>query len=561
MFQKDGRFFHVLNVEQSVELPKQFTYPFYYEPHALSILAAEQVQHYLKNQTDFEHNFGLDQSKTGFVIGKMFGVLVVKNKAGQLGYLAAFSGKLADSNYINGFVPPIYDTLNQEGFYKQGEAILNQINQQIKHLEKNQAIPKIKQELEQAKQTAADEILAFKQTIKQAKQKRDQKRKEAKNKLTETEYHILLKTLSKESVYMHFRLKDLKESWQEKIDQLEKEVLNLVEPIQALKEERKKRSASLQTKIHQQYRFLNARREEQDLVDLFLPTTMQRPPAGAGECAAPKLFQFAYEKDYEPIALAEFWWGASPKSAIRKHKQFYPSCRGKCEPILTHMLKGLNVEPSPLHQNLARDKELEILYEDDDILLVNKPAELFSVPGKVIQDSVYTRMQAYLPNASGPLLVHRLDASTSGIVLIAKTAYSHKKLQRQFLKRTVKKRYVALLDGCLEHETGEIDLPLRVDYNDRPRQLVCYDSGKPAKTRYEVIEQVHGKTKVYFYPITGRTHQLRMHSAHHLGLNTPIVGDDLYGKKANRLHLHAQQLIFGHPTLKKRIEINCKAPF
>lgn len=561
MFQNDGRFFHLLEDSQDVELPKLFTFPFYYDPHPLSILAANEVQAYLESQTDFEHNFGLDTSKSGFVIGKMFGVLVVKNQEGQLGYLAAFSGKLADSNYINGFVPPIYDTLNQEGFYKQGEAILNQKNQKLKELEANSAIQQSQQDLEVAKQTAEEEIARFKQTIKEAKKNRDKKRNEAKQNLSESDYNDLLEQLKKESVYMHFRLKDLKEHWQEKITQLETIIENLLQPIQALKEERKQLSASLQTKIHQQYQFLNANGEVQDLVDLFLPTTMQRPPAGAGECAAPKLFQFAYENQYEPIALAEFWWGASPKSAIRKHLQFYPSCKGKCEPILTHMLQGLHVEPSPLHQNLAKDKELEILYEDDDILLVNKPAELFSVPGKVIEDSVYTRMKSYLPNAEGPLLVHRLDASTSGILLIAKNSHSHKKLQRQFLKRTIQKRYVALLDGVLEQKQGEIELPLRVDYNDRPRQLVCYDSGKPAKTRYEVIELKNGKTKVYFYPITGRTHQLRVHSAHQFGLNTPIVGDDLYGKKANRLHLHAEQLIFGHPTLKKRIEIYCPSPF
>jgi len=259
--------------------------------------------------------------------------------------------------------------------------------------------------------------------------------------------------------------------------------------------------------------------------------------------------------------MAEFWWGASPKSDVRKHGQFYPACRGKCEPILGHMLKGLEVDPNPMLDNPAEGKELEILFEDEFMMAVNKPAEFLSVPGKIIKDSVYSRIRVRNPEATGPLIVHRLDMSTSGILLVAKSKEVHKQLQHQFENRTIKKRYVALLDGTLTVNSGEIDLPLRVDLDDRPRQLVCYEHGKPSKTYWELIETKNGQSKVYFYPLTGRTHQLRVHAAHQLGLNTPIVGDDLYGTIKDRLHLHAERIEFVHPQTKENMVIAAKVEF
>ena len=259
--------------------------------------------------------------------------------------------------------------------------------------------------------------------------------------------------------------------------------------------------------------------------------------------------------------MAEFWWGESPKSSIRKHGLFYPACYGKCQPILGHMLKGMKIDENPLLKNPAADKTIETIYEDDDLLLINKPAEFLSVPGKIIKDSVELRMQMQYPKSTGPLLVHRLDMSTSGIMLIAKTKKAHKYLQKQFINRNIKKRYVALLDGDLKYDKGEINLPLRLDIDDRPRQLVCEEHGKPARTKWKVIKRNQTTTKVYFYPITGRTHQLRVHAAHKNGLNSPILGDDLYGEKSNRLHLHAESIEFEHPTTKKRISFKCAAPF
>ena len=352
----------------------------------------------------------------------------------------------------------------------------------------------------------------------------------------------------------------MKKAWDVKIALATQHFDALANPITLLREKRAALSAALQKQLHEQYRFLNAEGVTKDLLDIF-KDAMVPPPAGSGECAAPKLFQYAYEHDFKPIAMAEFWWGASPKSEVRKHKQFYPSCRSKCEPILGHMMQGLDVEDNPIQTVATYKAALEIVYEDDYLLLVNKPPEFLSVPGKHIQESVLTRMKRYLPKAKGPLLVHRLDMSTSGLLLVAKNEKTHKNLQKQFIARTIKKRYVALLDGEILTKTGVIDLPLRVDLDNRPQQLVCYTHGKPAKTNYEVVDIVAGKTRIHFYPVSGRTHQLRVHAAHVDGLNMPILGDDLYGVKGERLHLHAAQLTFTHPVTLKVLDVICEAPF
>jgi tRNA pseudouridine32 synthase/23S rRNA pseudouridine746 synthase len=286
-----------------------------------------------------------------------------------------------------------------------------------------------------------------------------------------------------------------------------------------------------------------------------------KPPAGSGECAAPKLLQHAYLNKLTPICLAEFWWGQAPKSEIRLHKQFYPACKSKCEPILGHMLEGLTVDPNPMLDNPAEGKSLSIVYDDESIVVINKPAEFLSVPGKNIYDSVYARVLELYPTATGPLIVHRLDMSTSGLLIVAKNKEAHQQLQRQFIKRNVKKRYVALLAGVIQEDEGVIDLPLRVDLDDRPRQLVCYEHGKNAVTHWKVIKRSNTQTLIHFYPITGRTHQLRVHAAHSLGLNAPIVGDDLYGTKADRLHLHAEWIQVNHPVTHKKIQFQVDPEF
>ena len=328
-----------------------------------------------------------------------------------------------------------------------------------------------------------------------------------------------------------------------------------------LKNLRKTKSNALQNWLFTNYTFLNDESEEKSLLDIFKTALHSQPPAGAGECCAPKLFQYAYKNNLKPIALAEFWWGQSPKSEVRKHKQFYPSCWGKCEPILSHMLKGLQVDENPFLQNPAKDKELEIVYDDAYLVVINKPAEFLSVPGINITDSVYERIKNRYPQATGPLIVHRLDMSTSGLMVLAKNKDTHENLQKQFIKRKVKKSYIALLDGVIELDSGKIELPLRVDLDDRPRQVVCYDYGKMGITEFKVLSKTENSTRIQYFPITGRTHQLRVHSAHNLGLNAPIKGDDLYGTKANRLHLHAHTLEFFHPITKEWVSFQVDPAF
>ena len=540
-----------------ISLPEKFTFPFYYEPHELSIIAATELQSYLETQNDFEHNFGLKENQEGLVIGKMFGVLVCKNQEGELGYLWAFSGKLAGVNHLPHFVPTIFDMLHEDGFFRKEEEVLNAINRQIEILENSDELQSKKNQLDVTKIEALTDIQNQKDKIKKLKIERDEKRISFTN-LSSSEIEQLELELSEESKKESILLKKMTKYWNFKIENAQNDVNLLLDEINQLKDERRLKSGALQQKLFAEYSFLNQFGERKSIGEIF----NNNPPAGAGECAAPKLLHYAFEHNLKPIAMAEFWWGQSPKSEIRKHKQFYPACKSKCEPILlSHMLNGLDMEANPFQENPAEGKNIEIVYEDEILAVINKPAEFLSVPGKIISDSVYQRVKELYPNATGPLIVHRLDMSTSGLMLIAKDEETYVKLQSQFIKRTIKKRYVALLDGILEENEGFIDLPLRVDLDDRPRQLVCYEHGKPAQTKWEKIEVRNNQTLVYFYPITGRTHQLRVHASHELGLKTPIVGDDLYGTIANRLHLHAESLTFEHPITREKMTITKEAIF
>ena len=534
-----------------IKVPDKFTFPFYYEPHELSKIASQELQNYIETQSDWEHNFGLEEGQEGLIIGKMFGVLVVQNQVGTIGYLAAFSGKLADSNEHRHFVPPVFDMLQQDGFFKQEEKILNEYNRKIDALEKEPTFISFQEKLTTTLFLAEKDKTEKKELSKQNKRLRDELRVNAENELDFESYKTLQKKLSKESQLESIQLKQMNHYWNEEIVKAQQKVDDFQSKINQLKEERKTKSAALQQKLFEQYSFLNQYRDSKSLGAIF----EDNPPASAGECAAPKLLHYAFANQLKPIALAEFWWGQSPKSEIRKHGHFYPACTGKCKPILTHMLEGMELDDNPLLQNPAENKELIFLYDDDYLSVVHKPAEFLSVPGKSIQDSVYSRYKEKFPEANGPLIVHRLDMSTSGILVLAKSTEIYLQLQVQFMKRTVQKRYVALLSGIIEQNRGEINLPLRVDLDNRPNQLVCYQYGKPAKTQWKVIERREQTTLVHFFPITGRTHQLRVHAAHPEGLNTPIVGDDLYGTKADRLYLHAELIRFRHPVLGKEMEV------
>lgn len=554
---------HFISFKTSIEgisLPEKFTFPFYYEPHPLSIIAANELQEYLTNQNEWQHNFGLDDSMDGMIIGKMFGILVVQNDENEIGYLAAFSGKLADKNIHQRFVPPVFDMLDENGYFKKEEIILNNLNADIEKLENDLAYQDLKNKHKILEQKAFETIEAKKLEIRDRKKKRDFIRKDAAIRGLELDLKII-EDFKRESLKDKSDLKKLTENWNIQLNLSQKNIDEFENIIIQLKEERKAKSAALQQRLHDEYAFLNARGETKNLHDIFSATKQQKPPAAAGECAAPKLLQFAFKNNLKPIAMAEFWWGKSPKSEIRKHQHFYPACRGKCEPILEHMLKGLTVDDNPMLVNPAENKDISIVYDDEYLCIVNKPAEFLSVPGIAIQDSIYTRIKEKYPEISGPIIVHRLDMSTSGLLLIAKNKRVHQKLQKQFIDKTISKRYVALLDGNVKTDEGIIDLPLRVDLEDRPRQMVCYEYGKNAKTKYKVVERKNNTTKIHFWPITGRTHQLRVHASHLLGLNAPIVGDDLYGKKSDRLYLHAESITFEHPETKKIMTIEALSDF
>ncbi len=543
------------------ELPKKFDYPFYYEPTEIAKQACKELQEYLETQTDFEHNFGLENDLSSTPIGKMFGVLVVRNQENKIGYLAAVSGKLANTNQHKLFVPPVFDMLNKNGFFLEQEERLNEINRILESLENNQNYLQLKEEFIQFEINSKLKIEEGKQLLKSNKKDRKSQRETISSTLFEEEIQFFEEDLVKQSLRDKYEFRVLSEKLDAEKQLLLNEINVFENEISSLKEERKTKSNSLQNQLFNQYQFLNKFKQEKGLLEIFSNTVFQQPPAAAGECAAPKLLQYAFQNDLEPICMAEFWWGDSPKSEVRKHGQFYPACTGKCEPILGHMLQGIELNENLLLKQNSTVEELEILYQDDDLVVINKPEEFLSVPGIEIKDSVYLRIKHQFPLATGPIIVHRLDMSTSGILVLALNKESHKILQQQFIKRKVHKRYIALLDGNIEHDNGFIDLPLRVDLDDRPRQMVCYEYGKTAQTKYEVILRKDNKTLVYFYPITGRTHQLRMHASHRLGLNAPIIGDDLYGKKANRLHLHAESLEFTHPKTKELMKFQVEPNF
>ncbi|MEZ8101141.1 RluA family pseudouridine synthase [Vibrio bivalvicida] len=544
---------------QSYPLPEKFTFPFYYQPHPLCVLAAQQLQRHLTVQQAWHHDFGIDGNPEG--TGKMFGVLLVQSTEGEIGYFSAFSGKIADQNLLPSFVPPVFDMLAEESFFQTDLADITQLNHAVKTEQSNPELSQLKQALSQLEQGYAEAEQEQRDVIIKGRAKRKEQRKLGEANLDSSQLDALLIELSKQSVAEKNVLKYLKLEWEEKIAGVSSKLDKLTASLNDLKEKRKQLSNALQNKLFEQYCFLNIRGEERSLKSIFAPTTSPIPPAGAGECAAPKLLHYAFKHGFKPLALAEFWWGVSPKSEIRQHTKFYPSCNSKCQPILGHMLEGMSVDDNPLEENWAEDKELEILFEDDAMVVVNKPSGLLSVPGKTITDSAYTRLQERYPDVEGPFVIHRLDMATSGLLVFALTKRANKSLQKQFISRSVQKRYVALLEGAVLQPSGEINLPMRGDPVDRPRQLVCFEHGKPAQTSWEEISTIDGRSKLYMYPKTGRTHQLRVHCAHHLGLNLPMVGDTLYAEKSNRLHLHAERLELEHPFSKQPMTFEAPESF
>lgn len=566
-----------------------------YEPDPLCIQACREVQEMLARREDWQEEIAR---------GKMFGVLIVENvktdtdvpkwgypaadsEAPKWGYLAAYSGQIGGRSDWEDFVPAVFDYLQPDGYFKTHEAEISRINQSISHLEKDERMKEARTLIRQLQEERKRTIAAYQEKMKEAKAKRDSRR-EAGN-LSEAEEAQMIR----ESQFMKAELRRLKKSLSEKTA-LETEFEDYQENILRLKQLRKQLSDALQQWLFSQFRMLNQEGESKDLLEIFRDEALKEypqaaiatsriaalkmvPPAGSGECCEPKLLQYAYQHGYKPLQMAMFWWGESPKEEIRHHLQFYPACNGKCKPILHWMLppsvfespasaeNGIGGQKGPFPKQVEMlYEQVETLYEDCELTVIHKPAGLLSVPGKdSSQPSVYALMRSKYPEATGPLIVHRLDMSTSGVMMIAKTEFAYHRLQKAFLNHQIQKKYVAIISGKDIPEKGIISLPLMPDYLDRPRQIVDHEQGKEAITEYEVLEPVDDShLRIALYPKTGRTHQLRVHCAHQEGLNAPILGDPLYGnEKAARLHLHAEEITFEHPLTGKKMTITRKADF
>lgn len=529
-----------------LEIPLRFPYPHHYTPRPLAVKAAELLQEALAGKGNIYIPQQVLESNELKETGKMFGVLPVKDRNGKVGFLIAFSGKIGDEIHLPPFVPPLFNRLESNGFFLPEEREISAINREIQELENHEAYVSL---LEKKSDHERDSGFTLRELRKENSLARERRKhlRETADTLPPEERSALLRQLDRESQEMDRALRQQSRQFREEAAELQAAIARFDEQIAALKSRRRERSAALQQRLFGQYFAMNARGDRRSLQELFQEFRGSNPPSGSGECAAPKLLQFAFEHGLQPLALAEFWWGPSPALEIRQQGMYYPACRNKCEPILRFMLEGLETEINPLLiDQSARD--IDILFSDTNLVVLVKPEGMLSVPGKNVHDSVRSRIQQRFPEAAGPLIVHRLDMSTSGLMVVALNTPTYLSLQQQFATREVEKRYTALLSSIPEGSSGSIDLPLRVDLENRPRQMVCHEYGKSARTHWKLVAIENGLARVLFYPVTGRTHQLRVHAAHVNGLNCPILGDDLYGIHAERLYLHADSLRFRHPA-------------
>ena len=578
-----------IHISTGIDIPERMNNPLDYEPHPLCIAACKELQAYLAERKDWREE--IDK-------GKMFGVLIVEKNDKEIGYLAAYSGQIGGRSDWKGFVPAVFDYLQPDGYFKTHEAKITELNQRIAHLINNPEIKETERILNKLHKVQEHKLNLHKMQITEAKAKRDARRQEASlhpdtKGLTPEEEQAMIK----ESQFLKAELRRFKKLISQKTP-LEEMYDNYQKGLQEIKQLRKSDSDELQKWLFSQFKMLNDKGESKDLLEIFKEFNQMVPPAGSGECCEPKLLQYAFKHGLKPLQMAMFWWGESPKEEIRHHLHFYPACNGKCKPILHWML------PADVFEQASADayiyNKVEILYEDQELAVIHKPEGMLSVPGKDAQQpSIYSWARKQFPEATGPLIVHRLDMATSGLMVIAKTEFAYHRLQEQFTSHQVQKRYVAIvcckdkdMAQRIKDATKMISLPLMPDYLDRPRQIVNHEQGKEAITEYEVLGSEERRVKseefnsaanhevqssnlkvqssnlkvqcirLALYPKTGRTHQLRVHCAHREGLDAPILGDPLYGNvKADRLYLHAEAITFKHPLTGKEIYIERKADF
>ncbi len=564
---------------EAVFPPRRMTNPFCYTPHPLCRMAMAEVEAWLNTMAENDGDV-----KREIENGKMIGVLVVRNGNDDMGFLAAFSGQIGDRDTLPGFVPPIFSYLQPDGYFKTEEANISEINRIITNLENSPELMALQRELDAIKEESQKAIDAYKKTMTEAKAARDLMR--VKNSLSpnpspkgrgvdtlanynsnEPIKHITPlpfgeglgeRLLIKESQFMKAELRRIKAKWRTKIEEKEQALNGMLEKIRILKNKRRNRSDQLQQWLFSQFVMLSAKGEKRNLTEIFRTTPQAVPPSGSGECCEPRLLQFAFANGYEPLCMAMMWLGASPQNIVRKHRHYYPACQGRCKPILEWMMQGLDIEPSHIDKN--RDtQEIKILYSDQDIAVVCKPAGMPSVPGKGTAASLLSEAKKMFPQAEGPIIVHRLDMDTSGVMVLALNTSAYHNLQRQFANHTIRKKYVAILAeqpmGISEGQQGTISLPLSADYMHRPCQCVDKENGKEAVTHWTMGRDRH----ITLYPETGRTHQLRLHCAHSEGIGSAIKGDTLYGTPSDRLYLHAEAINLNHPVTGKRLKFEYPA--
>ncbi|MDX2015019.1 MAG: RluA family pseudouridine synthase [Myxococcaceae bacterium] len=539
-------------------LPRRLNSPFDTEPpHPLVASAAERVMAHLARG---ELGGGLStQLLHGASGGKMFGVLLVRAADGRVGFLKAFSGQLGQVWDVDGWVPPVFDRAARLAVEPVGERTVKALTARVEAARATSPRARLEAALHGVMAQQSAELERLKATHEARRVDRHAER--ARLLASGEDVKLSLRQLDRQSQVDDVELKTAKRGWRAACEDLERSLAREARHLGALERLRRVVSQVVSWQIYDTYVFQNARGQQRSLRALFEPAI---PSSGTGDCAAPKLLVFAQRSGLTPLGLAEFWWGAPPPGGGRQQGAFFPACKDKCGPLLPFLLEGVEVAPSRRYRPPPREQHaLEVLHEDARLLVVNKPEGLLSVPGtdSSVTDSVLARVRALKPHATGPLLVHRLDVETSGLLLVALDDEAFVALQRQFIERTIEKRYVAVLDGLLDADEGRVELPLRVDLEQRPRQLVDFEHGKPALTLYRVLERAGGRTRVHFFPRTGRTHQLRVHAAHALGLHRPIVGDRLYGQPERRLYLHAERLEFRHPDDGRLVSFEAPPPF
>lgn len=543
---------YLASLAERMQLPQLFTNPFCYQPHSLCLKAKTEMCALLGAHADWVEELNK---------GKMLGVMVVRDAAGTLGWLGAYSGQLCERADWDDFVPNIYDYLSPDGYFKTEERNISLVNQEIRKIQISDEYQSARNRLNEVVAENQRMLAEAKEKAKVSKQQRDAVR------VAGTDAKTALRLIA-ESQFEKAELKRLKQKLSARETEAKILFSTFETKIADKKKERECRSIALQTWLFEHFVLYNAKGESKNLIDIFADTPQQIPPSGAGECCAPKLLQYAYLHHLLPLCMMEWWWGASPKKEIRLDGQFYPACSSKCGPVLGWMLQGLSVEQNVQELRAQTLQSIRVVYEDNWLMVVDKPSGMLSVPGKIEAPSVFSMVRTMRPEAEGPLIVHRLDMDTSGLMLVAKDKETHRLLQAQFDDHSIEKRYMALLEGVVsaknmvekmvlgkKKNVGVIDLPLCPDITDRPRQMVNYEFGKRAVTFFEVVKVCNGRTLVNYYPQTGRTHQLRVHSAHKDGLSCPIVGDELYGNRADKLHLRAVEISFWHPGKMERMQI------